>query len=57
MAKEKIWYSTIYEEHNYGFYISKFKNKEYLGFKPKKGNTIEVKISKPCFDVLKKEWK
>jgi len=58
MTKEKYWYSHIYREKDYGFYVSKDKdsNKYYLGFKDEKGKCIEVCINFVCFNILSKEW-
>ena len=57
VVKEKCWYSNIYRLNNYGFYVSKYNNKYYLGYKHAKGRSIEVKINKETFNILKKEWK
>ena len=56
ITKERFWYSRIYQLNNYGFYVTKSNNKYYLGYKHKKGKSVEVIIKKDTFDVLKKEW-
>ncbi len=56
MVKERYWYSRLYQLNNYGFYVTKYNDKHYLGYKHKKGKSIEVKIKKDTFNVLKKEW-
>jgi len=57
MASSKYWYSSIYEQNNYGFYLEKKNNKFYLGFKYKTKKDVCVKISYDSFMVLKKEWR
>ena len=55
--KERFWYSPIYMMYNYGFYVTTYNNKYFLGYKHNKGKSIEVKIKRDTFNVLKKEWK
>lgn len=57
MATTKYWYSPIYREHNYGFFIEKVSNKYYLGFKYKNGKEISIKLDYNSFKTLKGEWK
>lgn len=57
VMKERFWYSPIYMKDNYGFYVTKYNNKHFLGYKYKNGRSIEVKIKKVSFDTIKKEWK
>jgi len=57
MASEQYWYSPIYEQHKYGFYLEKKGNQEFLCFMYKNGKEVSVKISHTTFKVLKKEWK
>jgi len=57
MASERFWYSPIYEEYDYGFFIEKKGRKEFLCFKFKNGKEVSVLIDHNTFNALKKEWK
>lgn len=57
MVSERFWYSPIYQEHGYGFYIEKKGNNQFLGYKYKNGKEVIVKLDYNSFKVLKKEWK
>jgi len=54
--KEMFWYSPVYSMNDCGFYVSKFNNKYYLGFKDENGKSTEVNINYVCFNILRKEW-
>lgn len=56
-AKERFWYSPIYKLNNYGFYVTTYNNKYFLGYKHTNGKSIEVIIKRDAFNILKKEWK
>lgn len=53
------WYSPIYRENDYGFFVEYYNSKYFLGYRPKdkRKNDTLVMISKSTFDALKKEWR
>ena len=57
MVSSKYWYSPIYQEHNYGFFVQKKGSNQFLGFKYKNGKEVLINLDHESFRVLKKEWK
>lgn len=57
MMKEKYWYSTLYQDKDCGFSISKLDKTHFLNYKAENGKEISIPINIRTFKVLKKEWR